>query len=106
MKLGAWVAAQRQCKRMGTLRDDRLARLQKLVDEGKFSWTYMADTADERWDQIFKYLLEFNEIHGHCNVPKKCIIKAPDGTDIKLGNWLNDQRKMHKKNHLKPDRGI
>ncbi len=40
-------------------------RLQQLVDQGLLK----QDLSDHSWGQNFAALIEFGNIHGHCNVP-------------------------------------
>jgi len=91
LNVGAWVAAQRQQKRMNLLSEERCLKFQKLIDEGKFKWNYLIDMIEERWEKIFQVLLEYCDAHGHCNIPKKYEIIIEDGSVLRLGNWLNDQ---------------
>jgi hypothetical protein len=100
VRLGAWLAAQRQSRRIGLLSDERCRHLQQLSDEGKFKWNYQSEVSDSKWEKAFTILLQYGDINGHCNVPKKYSVHLDDGSVLNLGNWLNDQRKSHTKNLL------
>ena len=42
-----------------------------------------AELMSDRWEARFRELEEFQEEHGHCNVPRK---------HLRLGKWVNNQR--------------
>jgi len=48
---------------------------------------------NDSFQTMFKYLIEYGGIAGHCNVPKRHTI-VHDGQEIKIGQWLSDQRKV------------
>ena len=108
VKLGSWLNHQRA--HMGQLEPDRLARLQKLVDEGKLSWyldRYESRRDDAKWDLMYKLMLKYGEEHnGNCNVPSTYSTTLPDGSIYKLGSWLNSQKGYYKTgdSSLTPDR--
>lgn len=77
--LGHWVKRMRQLKREretfgagagGCLTEDRI----KILDSLKFVWQISERTrrsADERpWDDFYKELQNYKELHGHANVPQ------------------------------------
>jgi len=65
------------------------ARKDKLEAIG-FEWKVPDQMKnDQSWDQIFERLVEFRNINGHCNVPKKY---PPDEA---LGRWVHSQRSVH-----------
>jgi len=75
--LGNWVAQQRF---KGARQRLDASRTQKLEELG-FQWRR---TMSDPWEAQFRELEEFNEEHGHCNVPRK----HPGG----LGVWSKNQR--------------
>jgi len=107
IKLGVWLATQRQQFKLGTLRRDRLCRLQELVDQNKLilnSTESVGTPVDEKWDAMFHRLQEYGKVHnGDCNVPRRFILYEC-GSNINLGNWLHTQRTKHKAGRLPPDR--
>jgi hypothetical protein len=52
----------------------------------------------DRWERRFQDLLEFKEMHGHCNVP----LLWPENP--KLGTWADNQRKFYRKGKLRKER--
>ena len=84
--LGAWVHNQRYGGKEGGRRCTA-EQAQKLEELG-FKWN-MAGIRSDRWELRFRELKEFQEQHGHCNVPGK----HPGG----LGEWVNYQRRSGKK---------
>ena len=88
--LARWVALQRQMKRHGRLRHDRMRRLELLG----FIWK----PREESWEKMFSYLLEYKKEHGDCNVPRHWTENA------ELAAWVGAQRQMRTKNKLTEDR--
>jgi hypothetical protein len=52
----------------------------------------------DRWERRFQELVEFKEMHGHCNVP----ILWPENP--KLGRWVDNQRKFFRDGKLSKER--
>ncbi len=75
--LGMWVFAQRQ--RKDRLPATRRERLEKLG----FVW----NTFDTAWEKNFSALVQYQQQHGHCNVPQVW----PENPA--LGTWVSHQRK-------------
>lgn len=93
--LGRWCARQKKKQVAGTLRSDREARLQKLVDAGKFSWTKNSKftVPNEPSFSVCEKMLEaFEGMQGHCNVPKDATAIVQRGKNFEFGYWLNVQR--------------
>lgn len=55
------------------------------------------------WDDMFQLLLAHHSTHGNCNVTKRGTATLGE-REIKLGQWLSDQRKAYIKHKLAPDR--
>eukprot|EP01041_Mallomonas_annulata_P005007 gene5007-10016_t len=99
--LGVWLNRQRIKRRMNTLREDRMERLEALVDKGSLSW----DPYEDSWDLHFESLLSYGESHnGDCNVPQSAVWISSDNKKRYIGLWLLSQRQYKKKNSLKRDR--
>lgn len=99
VKVGPWLRRQRQLKKEGKLRADRVARLQALAEQGRFAWDVNDVIVPEnaRWEEMFALVLQYGEEHGgNCNVPAKHVSLGPDGTVVNLGNWLSNQRQKKK----------
>ena len=77
--LGAWVSNQRRSQAKGNLSSERIKRLEALG----FVW----DPSEETWEQGFRHLLKYQEIHGHCRVPQHYKL---DGFNV--GQWVSTQR--------------
>jgi superfamily II DNA or RNA helicase len=75
--LGMWVFAQRQ--RKDRLPATRRERLEKLG----FVW----NTFDTAWEKNFSALVQYQQRHGHCNVPQGW----PENPA--LATWVSHQRK-------------
>ena len=90
-QLGKWVNHQRMAKAGGKLTPERERRLKGLG----FVWGICRD---ERWEEMFRKLKEFQMEHDHCNVPER-YKKHP-----KLGVWVNRQRMAKAEDKLIPER--
>jgi superfamily II DNA or RNA helicase len=89
IRLGSWVAKQRQ--RKNRLTQEHLKRLNALG----FSWNPYSD----QWNEAYEALCSYRKREGHCRVNNDFV---QDG--IKLGVWVTHQRKN--KNQLTPDQFI
>ena len=92
--LGKWISKQRLLHKQGILDDHRE---RKMNDVG-VSWdlTYLLE---ERWEEMYNLLVQFNDREGHANVPQRHV---EDGEN--LGKWLMMQRDLYKKGILEADR--
>lgn len=79
VRLGYWVSTQRKTRIQ--MPPDRRVRLEQLP-----GWVW--DSKDDAWDLGFKYLKDYAEREGNCNVPRK--YRTDDG--YLLGSWLGNQR--------------
>eukprot|EP00804_Cyclotella_cryptica_P002606 CCRYP_010418-RA/>CCRYP_010418-RA protein AED:0.14 eAED:-0.15 QI:0/0/0/1/0/0/2/0/325 len=91
-KLGKWVASQRVAYNKGKLPCGRIDKLNSI----NFIWSVKSEKPDEAWDRNFMMLLQFREIHGHCDVPQR----SDNMDDTKLGRWVVSQRVAYKKGKL------
>ena len=105
LRLGQWLHQQRERKQQGLLAEDQLIVLQSLVDSGKLLWEYQineadSDKYDSLWSLYFDALVSFSAEYGNCNIPKLREYKLADGTMVKLGLWLENQRKSKRNGTL------
>jgi HKD family nuclease len=95
--LGNWVAAQRTYNNDEILSDYKIEKLNDL----DFIWS--RDDGDglrnKQWMEQFDALKKWKEKYENCNPPQ--INK--DGSQSKLGRWLNDQRVLQRKGKKKSD---
>mmetsp|Transcript_12747 Transcript_12747/g.16644 ORF Transcript_12747/g.16644 Transcript_12747/m.16644 type:complete len:487 (-) Transcript_12747:65-1525(-) len=82
-KLGRWVMGQRRQKRIGKLSQSRLTKLNEV---GMF-WEQDGNT----WEDGYKMLLKFKEMHGNCLVPNK-YERCPT-----LARWVRSQRASYRR---------
>ena len=102
--LGRWLHRQRQYKKYSQLNGTRLTKLQQLVDAGKLDWVVDRHD-DEGWNARFEALLNYGKKHGDdCNVPHSYTFMLKDGSEVKLGVWLTNQRQFKYDGKLKEDR--
>jgi len=82
--------------------------LQALVDDGKFQWEKKLPAncrGEIRWDLYYDALMRYGVANkNNCNVPQNVSFPLMDGTMVKLGMWLNKQRKDKRAGSLLPCR--
>ena len=83
-KIYNWIRDQRRLKRLGTLRKERVDKLNEIG----FLWS----PPSVSWDRNFAMYSDFVEENGICGVPK---------THSKMYNWIREQRKMNELGKLK-----
>ena len=89
-RLASWVHHQRYVRKLSTLTQDRLERLDKIG----FVW----DLREQRWESMFTALVEYKKSHGNCDVP---VGWSPNPT---LAAWINRQRRLDTTGTLLPYR--
>jgi len=87
-RLANWVSMQRQMKKRGLLPEERV----KLLEEIGFNWR--ADRERQSWNVRYEDLMEFKELHGHCDVPLRYSVNPS------LGVWVANQRYNKKRGKL------
>ncbi|WP_342429332.1 Helicase associated domain protein [Neobacillus sp. FSL H8-0543] len=80
-RLARWIVTQRQFYKKQQL---SLDRIQKLEAKG-FIW----DPAQYNWDEMYKVMLNYFEVNGHCDVPRNFENK-------RLAQWVGEQRSRKK----------
>jgi hypothetical protein len=93
-QLGKWVINQRQLRKNGSLKQDRI---DKLNDVG-FVWEVGKKWKECLWEDRLSQLLEFKEKHGHT------VVLHDYGPNSELAQWVTDQRELHEKGTLKKER--
>ncbi|MDQ6797625.1 MAG: helicase associated domain-containing protein [Actinomycetota bacterium] len=97
LRIGGWVAQQRQAWSSGGL-DERRAKL--LADLPGWIWQPHV----EAWEDMFAALVVFVEREGHARVPKTHVESCgPGGEVLGLGAWVSRQRRMMAAGRLTAD---
>ena len=91
--LGSWVVQQRKMGKSGKLAKDRVSQLNAIA------FTWVVGESPRPWDESFELMKAYKEEHGHCRVPKDAEYR-----EVKLGVWVNGQRKAHKAGKLSENR--
>jgi hypothetical protein len=87
-KLGAWITKRRITKKKGSLCPEE----ERRYNEIGFIW----DVLEEQWETMFTALTQFNQREGHCNVLTRHIEHMDGGANLRLGDWLNNQRQKRR----------
>lgn len=66
--LGKWLQRQRHGMKTQTLRADRAAKMQRLVDSGLLVADEVAE-ADLSWQRHYAALTDYAQVFQHCNIP-------------------------------------
>merc|ERR1712130_616549 len=85
--LGNWLSDQRKLKKKRKLREEYQHRLEELG----VVW----DVLSQKWEDNFTLLIKYKDREGNCDVPRN-----HKEDEKNLGNWLNDQRKLKRKEKL------
>jgi hypothetical protein len=86
-----WVHVQRYLHKNHKLAPECERQLMELG----FVWSAPAFNAEQRWEDYFNQLQEFQRVHGHFQVPAH-------GATEKLGVWANQQRHAQRCGQLSP----
>jgi hypothetical protein len=101
-ELGEWVFHQRNVQNKGTMRHDRLTKLDSIG----FAWSKPRKRKkpidhfkrDEKWLESYNKLVDFSKEHGHCLVPKSYDKDKP------FAHWVDNQRSLQAQKILRQDR--
>jgi superfamily II DNA or RNA helicase len=97
-KIGNWIAGQRRTRKKGKLSEDRVRQLETIP--GWF-WEDRIVTAVRSWPA---WLEALRECVAAGEGPKKSTVWVrPDGSEWKIGNWIDNQRQARKKGKLSED---
>lgn len=99
-RLKVWMKEQRYLRRKGRLHPRREQKLEELGlpwNPPGVSVTQKRIT-DRHWQDRYEELLAFKKQHGHTRVTTHA------GPHSKLGEWLSQQRKNHRRGSLPPER--
>jgi superfamily II DNA or RNA helicase/ferredoxin-thioredoxin reductase catalytic subunit len=89
-------AKEREQEKRAKLGLDENAPVVRIVDETQ-EIIEIFESVKERlqpWEVMFQQLVEFKNVHGHCNVPNRYPENPP------LGNWVQQQRYKNRKGIL------
>ena len=102
--LNRWLSRQKKLQTMATLRPDREARVQELVDSGKVQWDkrryHLPD--EPSWATCMKMLEVYAGEHGTYNCRQDSVVKLKEKL-FPLGVWLNVQRAAYRARRLPAD---
>ena len=86
VKLGSWLNNQRSAykgKGKSKITEDQI----QLLNDLGIKW----EVQKEKWNEFYSALKKYYEEHGNINVPRNYITQK----GIKLGTWLNTQRRAY-----------
>jgi len=85
------VNTQREYKKLGKLKDERIHRLEDLG-------VIFGNLSKHKWEKMFALLVQYTDREGHCRV-----LKNHKEDDENLGFWLSHQRLKMKNGKLSDD---
>ena len=91
LQLGRWVDTQRTAYKKGKLSSKQIESMNGIG----FEW----NLDEDKWNEMFEQLVQYEKKNGHCRVPVKKYEANP-----KLANWVHKQRQKYKNGKLLPDR--
>jgi hypothetical protein len=97
-KLAAFINNTRSQRNSGTLSAGRIAKLDAVGFVWDKSTKIGEDGMNDAWKVRFDELVQYNKMHGNCDVPT-CSKENPQ-----LGNWVNQQRTLKRNGNLHLER--
>lgn len=99
VNLGRWIINERRNKKIGKMPHYRKV----LLDEIGMVWNYYEDSPDEKWLIMYREALIYYKKYNNIDVPfTYSYIK--DNKEVKLGNWIINQRVNFNDNKLSQNR--
>lgn len=92
-QLVSWIERQRLARKKKLLAADRERKLNDI----NFIWSFTG-RKENRWQQMFRLLLDFKKRHGHCLVP---VLYKENKT---LGAWVVTQRNLEARQKLSKEK--
>jgi hypothetical protein len=101
-ELGWWVQQCRHMHNSGKMPEDKRVRLERLGfvwcgQEAKRIREQAEGKTVSSWDDRFRALMDFREVHGHTSVPMQ-------RNDPGLGAWVKEQRSLYNAGKLQEER--
>lgn len=112
LKLGKWVQRLRQLhkntyvtpkarKGFGQMTDEQL----KLLEGIEFPFDLPEELKGPppiEWDAAYEQLVIYQQTNKNCLVPQATVVTHTDGSEIKLGKWVQRQRQVYKNTYVTP----
>jgi hypothetical protein len=111
--LGAWLATQRREHLNSKMKPERLALMQKLVDNNLLVWAPLnhSKQSEQTWPLMYECLKMYcheRQIENPgievSSIPETHKWKHPDGWEVGLGRWMHTQNKQRRGGKLRADR--
>jgi superfamily II DNA or RNA helicase len=94
-KIGSWIANRRTARKKGKLPEDQIRQLEAIP-----GWIWEDEDSWPVWLEVLREYVAAKE-----GLPKqRTVWTHPDGSEWKIGIWINDQRQARKKGKLSEDR--
>ena len=94
-KIGHWITNQRTARKKGKLPEDRARQLEAVP-----GWIWEDEDSWPVWLEVLREYVAAKE-----GLPKqRTVWTHPDGSEWKIGIWINDQRQARKKGKQPEDR--
>lgn len=94
INLGMWIREQRRRYKNNTLNIKQIELLNKIA----MVWTIFEndELISDKWLKNYKLAKSYYNEHNNLLIPATYVVKDEDGKDVKLGHWINTQRRAYK----------
>ena len=98
VKLGSWISTQRLAykgKNNSKLNQKQI----DLLNEIEMVWEVKnnEELIPSNWLKNYELAKKYYEEHGNLLIPATYVCKGKDGNEVKLGLWINTQRRAYKR---------
>lgn len=102
VKLGIWMSSQRSKYKNNELEEWKAKFLEEIeiIRTVENSLKFVQENNAKRWLKKYKLAKIYYEENGNLLIPATYETKNEEGSIIKLGVWINRQRKFYKNNNL------
>ncbi len=98
INLGSWIMKQRQKYKKGILSTTRI----NLLNEIGMVWSIYnnCEIISDEWMEKYQLAKEYYEKYKNLLIPQNYIIRDKNNSEIKLGEWIQNQRQRKKEKTL------
>ena len=100
ISLGSWISNQRTSYKKGKLSQNKINQLNSIgmVWDARPKAEKKEIDLGDYWTKMYQLLLEYYDKNHNIMIPRNYTFVDDTGEEIRLGNWLNLQRKLKRMN--------